>query len=292
MTDPLVEVIPQISDAAVSPGKRPKPFLALLLSLIFTGLGQIYNGGTWKGLVFATAEWILTGLGFFYLMPTFNGLLLFVAISLAFKVYVCFDAFVVAGNQNLNPARSSASTALRFAVAVLIVVVSVFGASSLFNRGSLLYRAFKISSGAMCPTLCEGDRMVADMAAFRGRSPQRGEIVLFRFDTERALHIKRVVAIGGDQVSSSQDRVVVNGNSITHPTSVCDTVAVQTHGPERPPDFAPLRVPANKLFLLGDDEQNSFDSRYYGPVEVSRLRGKPLFLYWSRQRTRIGCAVK
>src|SRR5439155_26624877 len=103
MTDPLVEVIPQISDAAVSPGKRPKPFLALLLSLIFTGLGQIYNGGTWKGLVFETAEWILTSLGFFYLMPTFNGLLLFLAISLLFRFYVCFDAFFFAGNEIINP---------------------------------------------------------------------------------------------------------------------------------------------------------------------------------------------
>ena len=144
----------------------------------------------------------------------------------------------------------------------------------------------------MCPTICESDRVIADMTAFRRSGPQRGDVVMFLFKSEAALHIKRVTAVGGDEVSQSHGRLMVNGNSLVPPAAACGTPGIQTNNYETTPDLVPLRVPPGRLFLVGDNWNNSYDSRHYGVVEVSRVRGKPIYVYWSSHHLRIGCTIK
>jgi signal peptidase I len=112
-------------------------------------------------------------------------------------------------------------------------------------------------------------------------------------DREKALHVKRVAAVGGDEVVSIQGRLLVNGSPAESPTSACGTLVVRTSSDSQPPpDINEPRVPPNRFFVVGDDLDNSYDSRFYGGIDVSRVRGKPLYLYWSRKTARIGCAVK
>jgi signal peptidase I len=271
---------------------RKKPVLALICSLLSDGLGQIYNGEMIKGLVFALASWVLLLLGFSYLMSSFLGLILFIALTLAFKIYLCADAFLFARKLLVNTTRPKPPLALRIGAATLILGVVLYITSDSFFKKFLAYHAFKIPSASMCPTICEGDRMVADLRAFRGSAPQRGDVVIFLFDSETSLHIKRVAAVGGDEVSASHGHVIVNGNSVESPSSACGIPPTQSFSFETSPDLAPLRVPPNKLFLIGDNLDHSYDSRYYGAVEVSRVRGRPVYLYWSPQHARIGCRIK
>jgi len=116
---------------------------------------------------------------------------------------------------------------------------------------------------------------------------------MFLFDRETALHVKRIVAVGGDEVVNTQTDVLVNGSPVGLPASACGTSVVRTPPEPQPSEnLKKLQVPSKQFFVVGDDLGNSYDSRFYGAIEVSRLRGKPIYLYWSRKMDRIGCAVK
>jgi signal peptidase I len=295
MTDSLLSATPNTINPASPSQPRArwkKPVLALFFSLLADGLGQIYNGELIKGLAFALAGWILVWLGFSYLMSSFSGFILFIVLSLAFKTYLCVNAFIIAKKFQVDATLARVSLVPRIAAATLVIGVALCVSSDPFIKKFFAFHAFRVPSASMCPTICEGDRIVADMRAFRQDSPRRGNVVMFLFDSESTLHIKRVVAVGGDNVSASHGRVIVNGSPVGFPVSACGTPAAQTNNYEASPDLAPLRVPPDKLFLVGDDLDHSYDSRYYGTVEVTKVRARPVYLYWSPQHARIGCAIK
>jgi signal peptidase I len=286
-----VQPVAPVSSSQPGPRWR-KPLLALIISLLADGLGQIYNGELSRGLAFALAGWVLIYLGFSYLMSSFTGLIFFIVISLAYKIFLCANAFVVAKKLQVDQTRPKPPLAWRIGAAALIMVVDLSISSDYFIKKYLAFHAFKIPSSSMCPTICEGDRIIADMRAFRGNAPQRGDVVIFLFQAESNLHIKRVAAVAGDEVSQLHGQLMINGKPLKAPDSACGMPAVPTNGSGTPSNLAALRVPPEHLFLVGDNLDNSYDSRYYGTVEVSRVKGRPIYLYWSTQRVRIGCAIK
>jgi signal peptidase I len=295
MTDSLFGTTPQAVTPASPSQPRTlwkKPALALILSLFIDGLGQIYNGELIKGLSFALAGWVLVLLGFSYLMSSFPGLIFFIVLSLAYKIFLCANAFVVAKKLQVDQTRSKPPLAWRIGAAALIMAVDLSASSDYFIKKYLAFHAFKIPTASMCPTICEGDRVIADMRAFRRNVPQRGDVVIFLFQAESNLHIKRVAAVAGDEVSQMHGQLMINGKPLKALDSACGMPAVPTNGSGTPSNLAALRVPPEQLFLVGDNLDNSYDSRYYGTVEVSRVRGRPIYLYWSTQQVRIGCAIK
>jgi signal peptidase S26 family len=177
--------------------------LAVILSLLPDALGQIYNGELIKGLAFAIVGRTLVWLGFSCLMSWLYGLIVFVFLSLALKIYLSVDAFVVAKKSQVDTTRSKAPLALRIGAGTLIIAVAVYLSSDSFMKKFFTFHAFKVPSASMCPTICESDRLIADMGAFRRSVPQRGDVVMFLFESEAALHIKRVAAVEGDEVSQS-----------------------------------------------------------------------------------------
>jgi signal peptidase I len=173
------------------------------------------------------------------------------------------------------------------------VVAAVLLRSTNWFNPLAAYRAFQITSSSMCATLCEGDRIIADVGGFRAREPQRGDVAMFLFDRESALHVKRIVAAGGDEVVNTQTDLLVNGSPIRLPASACGTSLFRTPCEDQPSEnLKKLHAPAKQFFVVGDDLGNSYDSRFYGAIAVSRLRGKPMYLYWSRTTDRIGCVVR
>jgi signal peptidase I len=212
MTKSLFGTAPQtvIPVNPPKPGSRwKKPLFALVISLLADGLGQVYNGELIKGLAFALVGWLLAWLGFRHLMYSFYGMYFSLGLSLAFKAYLCVDAFVVARRLQGDTTRRMAHLALRIGAAILISGAALLASSDSFLKRFFIFHVFKTPSGSMCPTICEGDRFVADMRAFRHSDPRRGDVVMFLFDTENSLHVKRVVAVGGDEVSASNGRIIV-----------------------------------------------------------------------------------
>jgi len=255
------------------------------------GLGQVYNGEILKGISFALFGWILVWLGFSFLMASFLGLIFFLVLSGSYKIYLSLNAFLVARKFQADLTHATVLVAPRVGAAALLIGVALFISSDFFLKRFFPLHAFKVPSASMCPTVCEGDRIVSDMRAFSRNSPKRGDVVMFILDADTPLFIKRVVAVGGDDVTISHGHVTVNGRLVETPASACNSRAENADDSEAPPDLSPLHVPKDKLFLIGDDPDHSYDSRSFGAVSANSVRGRPLYLYWSPQHTRIGCTI-
>lgn len=125
----------------------------------------------------------------------------------------------------------------------------------------------------MLPTLHHGDRLMIDKVSYRLRDPRYGEIVVFRFPANpRQRFIKRVIGLPGDTIEIKQHKVYLNGNPLNE-----EYVNGTMYG-----NFGPFVVPENTVFVLGDNRNNSADSRYQevGPIPNELIIGRALFQFW------------
>ena len=169
-----------------------------------------------------------------------------------------------------------------FEAAVVAIILSLFVRTFLFE-------AFRIPTPSMEQSLMVGDHIIVDKFAlaprmdFEGgllplREIQRGDVVVFKFDGEPEKdYVKRVIGLPGDEVRVESKALFVNGKPAQESYAHNDDPETI---PER--DFLPpVKVPAGHYFLMGDNRDNSADSRELGFVPRSRIRGRALFVYWS-----------
>ena len=261
--------------------KLRKLWLAGLMSLITPGLGQLYNGEVRKAAIL-------------YLMP-----LAFVApgcfiIARAFSRYVIFGTFAIVAVYRIGVAVDAALQARRLASSYVLrkynrfyVYLLVFVCASVLNgivagfvKGSVL-QAFKFPSRSMEPTLFIGDYVLADMTS-SGRKPARGDLIVFEYpkDPDKDF-LKRVVALPGDKVEVHDKVLLVNGEPQQEPYAIHTDKAI-IDAKETPRDnFGPLVVPVDSYFVMGDNRENSYDSRFWGPINWNKIRGKVIGIYWS-----------
>ncbi len=156
-------------------------------------------------------------------------------------------------------------------------------------------QAFTIPSGSMMDTLLIGDYILvnkflygaevpfADLHLPGLRDPQRGDIIVFRYpQDENRDFIKRIIAVGGDTVQVRDNRVWLNGAMVEEPY-VRAAVAL-AHGSGHCGyvyGCEPVKVPPSSYFVMGDNRDNSQDSRYWGFVKREKIRGKAFLIYWS-----------
>ncbi len=110
--------------------------------------------------------------------------------------------------------------------------------------------------------------------------PERGDIVVFKFPQDPKMDfIKRVVGIPGDTVECRNKVVYVNGEPEANPHAVNKDAFILRGNPRD--NFGPITVPADSLFVMGDNRDRSNDSRFWNYVSYSQLRGKAFMIYWS-----------
>jgi len=177
------------------------------------------------------------------------------------------------------------------AVVVLIVVALIM---FFLMTKSLELRAFRAPSDSMCPTICLNERLIVGMDVFRWRQPVRGDVILFTHPPGGPRFLKRVVAVGGDNIApGAANTILVNGNAVAWP-NVCGEPVRDAELSAEPITFFPLTVPKDSFFVVGDNLNHSLDSRYkdYGFVQRDQVQGKALLIYWSPGKSRIGCSVR
>jgi signal peptidase I len=181
---------------------------------------------------------------------------------------------------------------------VVGVVAALVVGENLFLRARLLEN-FHMPSGSMMPTLLAGDRFLINKVQ---RSVQRGDVVVFTHPTMPGTdYVKRVIAVGGDRVEMREGVIVLNGQELAqrevgkpcpevdYPAACSfreETNSGRTYGIFRGVDlkpFAPpVEVPAGHIYVVGDDRDNSSDSRAWGTVPLENVKGRALFVTWSR----------
>lgn len=156
---------------------------------------------------------------------------------------------------------------------------------------SFVVQAFKIPSGSMLQTLQIGDHLLVTKFAygikipftnsmiFEREGPERADIIVFEFPEDPSKDfIKRVIGVPGDVVEIREKKLFLNGEE--QQESYIQLVDTSTSVPRRD-NFGPVMVPENKYFVLGDNRDESYDSRFWGFVERDTIEGKALILYWS-----------
>ena len=139
---------------------------------------------------------------------------------------------------------------------------------------------YQTPSQAMEPTLLPGDHVIVHQVAYQAAGPQQGDVVVYRYPDEngkRFLH--RVIGLPGDQIAIRDQVVYVNGEALPEPYARhSDRSSMAGHVRDHLP---PITVPLETYFLMGDNREESLDSRFLGPISKEHLLGRVLFIYWS-----------
>jgi signal peptidase I len=195
-----------------------------------------------------------------------------------------------------NGARTKKKSSLRENIEAILVAIVL----ALFIR-TFIIQAFKIPSGSMKQTLQIGDHILVNKFIYGIKlpflmttivpikNPKRDDIVVFKFpeDPDKDF-IKRVIGIAGDVVECRDKQVYINHKRLNHDYGIHTDSNIISGGVQPRDNFGPVVVPENSLFVMGDNRDHSYDSRFWGFVDLKAVRGKALIIYWSWDKENFG----
>lgn len=179
--------------------------------------------------------------------------------------------------------------------AIVIALIIAF-----FIR-TFVIQAYKIPSGSMKPTLLVGDHILVNkfiygikVPYFRNtlipiKEPEKGDIVVFIYPEDRSKDfIKRVIATSGDTVEIRNKKIYLNGRLFKDNKGVYVDNFILPGSVQPRDNFGPVTVPPSSLFVMGDNRDQSYDSRFWGFVDLKDVLGKAIVIYWSWDRENHG----
>jgi signal peptidase I len=207
-----------------------------------------------------------------------------------------------AGDAARAPASARAETGKspfrEYAEALALALILALGIRT------TLVQAYEIPSGSMEPTLLVGDHLLANKFAYGLRTPDsifglhiaglplgrylfrtgavhRGDVIIFVSPPDPSVDlIKRVIAVGGDSIQIRNGHPWLNGVPMADPHAHF-TVADPDRAANSPRDnLGPLKVPPGELFVMGDNRDDSYDSRFWGFVPMANVEARAMFIYW------------
>jgi signal peptidase I len=172
--------------------------------------------------------------------------------------------------------------------AILLAIIIAF-----FIR-TFVIQAYKIPSGSMKPTLLIGDHILVSKFNYGVKlpflrstlipigTPKRGDILVFIYPEDRSKDfIKRLIGLPGDTIEIRDKKIFMNGLPLSDTRGVhVDNLIIP--GSIQPRDnYGPVTVPVDSIFVMGDNRDESYDSRFWGFVKMKDVLGKALIIYWS-----------
>lgn len=201
------------------------------------------------------------------------------------------DGAVEADREASSPQIRKKHIVREYAESIIIAVIL-----ALIIR-TFIVQAFKIPSGSMEDTLAIGDHILvnkfiygtkipfADKRLVKLRDPRRGDVIVFEYPEDPSKDfIKRVVGLPGDEVRVIDKKVFVNGKPYENPHEVHKESEIIPAIQNQRDNFGPVKVPENSYFVMGDNRDRSYDSRFWGFVKNSQIKGLAFIKYWSWDR--------
>jgi signal peptidase I len=161
---------------------------------------------------------------------------------------------------------------------------------------TFVVQAFKIPSGSMLPTLQIGDHILVNKFLYGPRleipltqlslgrlpgvrRPVPGDVIVFIWPKDRSKDfIKRVIAVAGQTIEIRDRQVMIDGKPWDDPHA---SFAPRRSGGATGDNYGPYTVPSDSVFVMGDNRDQSYDSRFWGPVPIADIKGQALVIYWS-----------
>ena len=235
----------------------------------------MYSGRLKRGIVlFAISYLLFTALAISFTVIAPNKLYMFFAagIGLAFGVFCVVDAICIA---NRNKATYTPAKYNRWYLYVAYLVIGLLLAElySSFIVVPHFAQSYMIPTGSMEPTLLIGDHLLVNKRAYRTGKPKLGDLILFKYPKNpEVAYVKRAIGLPGDKVEMIGRTVYINGEALKEDyTQYIEPGSIYTH-------YGPFRVPPGQYFVMGDNRDNSQDSRFWGMVPREYLLGKALVI--------------
>ncbi len=253
------------------------PWLAVFLSRLIPGLGQLYLR-KWSSDIFFII------IGVFIIIVLYEHPLFGISLWAFFITLVCFHAYMT------TPLRRQKSNTTIITVAILILCFHLLGYIQLISKKYIVetfemptYLSFvrfpirRPIKSPMYPTINSGDRIFIRKS--KKYLPKRGDVVAVIRIPNSGLYVRRVAALPGEIIEIKNKKLYINGQKISHPAfGNIEPISVKVEIKE------PLYVPENHYFLIGDNTSTSHDSRISGPVHRSNITGKAYKIYWPLSR--------
>lgn len=275
--------------------KNRNPIIAAILSLITPGLGQIYNGQLIKGIIVSIIFYALT-LYFFYFefFRTFTGAITALYIMWVLMIINIVEVVYTAKKQKDYVLKSYNKWYIYLLLFVIIGIIQTVVDD--FGKIDSIYttlRPYKIPSAAMTPTIMVGDHIVANMKYYDDHEPQKGDVIILEQPNKPSIYlIKRIIATEGDIIESKDKIIYLNGKPLAE-NYVQHTENENIPGNKDNRDnFGPFKIPPGSLFVMGDNRENSYDSRQFGNIDTDLIKGKVLYIFLSNNMNRVGLTVK
>ena len=167
----------------------------------------------------------------------------------------------------------------------MVVLVGAVGLALLIK--AFLFQAYYIPSPSMNPTLLEGDRILVNKQSYNLHSVNRGDLVVFSAQEKSGGEddlIKRVIGLPGEFVTVEEGRMEINGGLLLEPYLPLQTevnpFATPTNCVNRTEEISGCRIPDDHVFVMGDNRNNSRDSRFFGPVPIEDIEGRAFIRIW------------
>jgi signal peptidase I len=254
--------------------KPRSPLLAVLLSIFVTGLGHMYSGSFIRGMVlFAIGQllFMIFAISMILITPNLFFMLIAVGVCIAFTVYCAVDAASIAERKEKHYELAKYNRWYAYIGYTAVIFLIMW-------HWSVFVQAFRIPTGAMEPTLLTGNHILVNRLVYITSKPKRGDVIVFKYPNDpKVAYIKRLIGEPGDKVEMVGRTVYINDAPLKETyTKYIDPNSVDGH-------FGPYNIPRDNYFVMGDNRDNSQDSRYWGFVPKENLLGKAQIIYWSFQ---------
>jgi signal peptidase I len=260
---------------------RPrKMWLAALLSVLAPGLGHIYAGKARKGIFLYILQFafLTVVLAAILISPNIYSLAFALLISIGYIFFCVVDAIRTAKS------RASSYTLKRYNrwyvyVLCYIVVACIPTVHLIKNH---IVKAYNIPAGSMLPTIQIGDDIFVNRLTYKFYAPKPGDLVVFPLPQKPKIEfLKRIVAVGGDKVKIRNKKLYVNGVEEKGPYVEYTDNRILKEKTSPRDNLGPVTVPRGSVFVIGDNRDNSYDSRFFGFINQDQIQGKAMIVYWS-----------
>jgi signal peptidase I len=164
---------------------------------------------------------------------------------------------------------------------LVFAIVALAGEAIKATVRSQLVQAYRILAVSVTPNLVIGDHILTDKTAYRSRSPKRFELVVYEFPEDGTkVFVHRVIGLPGETIEIRNKQVFINGTELEEPYAYFSTAADAKSVAMRD-FFGPFRIPLHGYFVLGDNRNRSYDSRFFGSVSREKIHGWVRIIYFS-----------